>query len=426
MDSASSFRLPAELWGYILEEAILFDGNMAFQTTCSPETYLSFKATCGHAQDKMKSYHRSEVIKRMLRLVCRSWNSILDDWRYKSRWTILSPVLSNPAERHLQLYLPLRADLEVPWGSSHDLFRLWNSWDPWPKGPIRLVRLELLNIREDFYPNIFDGLIKASGNLSSLRSLAIFIRLPNPGVLDILSQSFSHLTHLTLKISYNRDIHSQYHPKDVNVTGKGVLALDRLEVLFFHLSPGIPDTNDWHLPQLHTFHSIPFIRGWKKSIYPLLQRHGSTLQTLDLEELPNELGFLTSDHQFTLPVGFWSCFPLLRLLRINLRYTTWTEFPEYGHPLEWLVHSHGINYTFEFVEALGLLARYREGGCRPKIGISGSFSDRITARRYSHEVGNILRGLERNGTELGIMHCGEWRRLEKPLVVAVGHQKHLV
>lgn len=415
MDSPSSDRLPFELWTHILEDAISFDGNMALQATCSPETYISFKMTCRYTRSRMELYHLSVDIKGTLRLVCRAWNSILGHWRYESRWIILSPVLKS-AETHIQWHLPLRADLEedvrfhfTPNSDLLDVMRfrsrLWRTWDPLPNGPIRLVRLELLNIRKGVYPEIIDDLCTASSNLGSLRSLAIRAHSPSPWVLDIVSQSFPHLTHFTLVMSFDKtDQVTPYHPTDSSVTGKGVLILYRLEVLCLHPLPGTFDLTNWNIPRLHTFHSVPFIRRWEDSIYPLLQRYSSRLETLDLDEVLHGFGALTPErHSFALPVGFWGHFPHLRLLRIDLKDTIWTEFPKNGHPLEWLVHPRTINHTFDFVATLELWARHWAEGGQLKICISGRFADRISAHQYGLAVTVILRDLKKNGTKLQIM-----------------------
>lgn len=124
MNSSSLKDLPLELWEYILDEAIKFDGNIALQTTCSPVTYMAFKASSRAVFDNpgMVLYKKIEIIRRKLRLVCRAWNLFVDNWKYRDRWIRIAPgsVARTPNCQYLRWNTSLRlefrfnsADLEL-------------------------------------------------------------------------------------------------------------------------------------------------------------------------------------------------------------------------------------------------------------------------------------------------------------------------
>jgi len=94
ISTSSSERFPFEIWEQIIEEIISFRNQIALEATCSPVTYLAFKATSINSSS-MYICSELEATRKILRLVCRAWKVFVDDWKYRGYWMGLSNELGN-------------------------------------------------------------------------------------------------------------------------------------------------------------------------------------------------------------------------------------------------------------------------------------------------------------------------------------------
>jgi hypothetical protein len=418
MSSFSPDKAPVEIWERILQEVITFDSNIALQATCSPETYLAFKGTCadGGYDAPMGAYVESEKDRCTMRLVCRSWKTFAEDWKYRDRWVKLRPYEGAEGSLYSLWELPSRIDIRFQtYGISlasrskvnslaQDWLHAWRDRDPSIHRPMQLTRLELLNI----YPTaafneLFEALCEAAGQLGRLRSLSLNIPTRNPWLLDALSGKFPQLTHLTLNMWFT-DLSDEpvthYQSFDPHHK-RGALSLDNLEILLLRTDPGCFDLTHWLLPKLHTVQVDPFSREWNNNIFPFLRNHARTIETLDLDgfsyrEPPRNLG----NKKFALPIGFWEQFNHLQFFRTRLQYIHIVELPKKGHGLKWLAYANPLNDAHDWLKALQIWARSHEGANPRQILMHGNYIKKISGEDLGGAIGLVLQGLRRNGIEL--------------------------
>ena len=278
----------------------------------------------------------------------------------------------------------------------------WRDWQANVYGAMRLVRLEMLSIYPVDFDRIFEGLCQASTSLPRLRSLAISVPARNPWVLDALSMKFPSLVHLTLAMSFSDEVPSQ-PPLAAHAEG---LSLKQLEVLFLHLDPGCFNLKSWALPKIHTIKVNSLPSHWETSIYPFLQRHASTIETLDLDGLDYEaliIGRLSPE--VILPIDFWDTFEQLRLLRMELRRTVFPRAPGRDHSLQWLVDTNPVND----VERVGVLvdnARKQMQMGPDTVAHLVQRTENLRLSELGDAASTLLREMETNGIQL-ISSSGE-------------------
>lgn len=209
---------------------------------------------------------------------------------------------------------------------------------------MRLVRLELASCHSGYFNEIFEALCNASDAVPQLRSLTMSIPFRNPWVLNALSRHFSGLTHLKLAMTFDEETTFPSTSSGKRLHFPGELSLQNLEILFLETTISCFDLTLWKFPKLHTFCVNALPNDWDKNIYPFLQRHANTIETLDLEDLRYlDLRSGIKPREVLLPIGFWDEFEGLKLLRINLRYVVFPGPPKKDHPLRYLVDTNPIN-----------------------------------------------------------------------------------
>lgn len=414
---------PIEIWEHILEETISFDFDLAFQGTCSPETYLSFRSTCGHEpfRPPKTSYDVSENMRKSLRLVCRTWKAFVDSERFHERWIEFKLPAGKIEYQNPSWALPLRIGIRPPqptriarandlWAADVvHLFELWkNAQTQDGRKGIRATRMELPYFYKSDFNRIFEGLCHASSGLSRLRSLAFTISVGNPWTLDALSDSFSNLTHLTLTMRFHEEETPTplwELPKTQRHHLSGGLRLENLEVLFLRPNLSCFSLTSWALPKLHTFSTSPLPTDWETSIYPFLHRHSSTICTLDLGELIY-LGFRSTmrPQKLHLPVDFWDVFGHLRLLRVYLQYTIFHGAPKSDHALQWLVGANPATDTDSF----GSYAQDGEPNDAQNDPLHGS-RESICIEHLEERTREAILGMIQNGVRLVNGHGGQLR-----------------
>lgn len=410
MSTSSSDRLPFEIWEQILEESISFRDKMALETTCSPTTYLAFKATCNNSST-MYSHFDSEATRRVLRLVCRAWKMFADDWRHQDYWIGLSLELGADSPETSIRRVPIRLDIGLlyrrpispPWMPKDESWlQAWCNNDILRNQKIRLTRFQMTNCQMDSqaYSRILQGLCNASSQLSGLRSLAIIILRQRKEDLNLISQCFPRLTHLTVQIAYSGLIASPLRipdsDNDIIPIKKPLLA--KLEVLFLYTRLGCLDITKWMVPQLHTLRITSVSRHWDTYIYPFLQNHGRQLETLDLDD--RFTSWPGGWHVPGLSLEFWEILPRLRLLRIDLQSITMIGFPQREHPLEWLVHNYSLSSAKDLLSLLEGLEGKRSDGVERQLVLEGPYISRIDPADLDGRIGDILKDLKNNGLVL--------------------------
>ena len=405
MPPFTSNTAPIEIWERILHEAITFDSNLALEVTCSPETYLAFRATCQDSRyyPPMEAYIQSEIIRRKLRLVCRTWKAFADDAKYQDRWVRLRPYKQSDRS-YATWNLPTRIDVDFRRvGRGTIVLRsdatenvmcwlgAWRDWQISGRGEMRLVRLEILGIDAYDFNLIFDALCQASKALAQLRSLSINVPTRYQWFLDELSEHFPQLVHLTLDMQFGDEQPSQARPST------GALTLEQLEVLFLLPHPGIFDLGLWVLPRIHTVKVKTLLFPWETHLYPFLQRHANTIESLDLDNTDSMM--LSWGVDIVLPVDFWDTFVHLRLLRVELQRTVFPGPPKDGHSLRWLVDTNPV-YN---VERIGMMITSAEkyGGVDPEtMAIYMQRIKDLCLSKLDDVPRALLREMETNGVHL--------------------------
>jgi hypothetical protein len=236
---------------------------------------------------------------------------------------------------------------------------------------MRLRRLEVLFVTGVIFEAVFKALCEASSILRELRSLGIAVpsaRWMTEGKEDSthfrrLSKFFPQLVHLTLKTCSGDKIEGDVGNGDDNAVEDGMpgeshydtLVLKQLEVLFLFPSTRRFRLSTWSLPSLKHFHVRPVSPTWKRSILPFLERHASTIETLDLDDEVDTSGNFVPVPSSTYDartINFWDIFPRLTLLRCRVVRGRFETFPRQHHALECFVNTEGVFEAEDLILAL--------------------------------------------------------------------------
>jgi len=354
-------RVPVEIWEHILFEVIAFDSIYVSGTSCTSSNYFAFKLTCGNAGSTgyREQCQRRENYLLKLRCVCRAWKAFVDRSSVGSSW-ILAPTLWVERD-HKKWRDVLRLDY-----SGHGAMADWSStktdnsmglsawlvqWNQMKKscGAVKVKRMELLYLRQEFYPNFMTGLCDVAPLLRNLRSLALTIPNEEYPTMEKLADHFPNLTHLTLSMPLNiRDWPGGFSRYE----RLGPLKLNQLEVLFLFPNGRPIDLSTWWLPSLRHIHIRLGVSAWA-STYAFLKHHAANIETIDLEiDEFRSMGWGPSEKPFVLPSDFWNAFVHLRLLRCNWCLFKFETLPRQQHILETFAVADSIGKAAELVDIL--------------------------------------------------------------------------
>jgi hypothetical protein len=232
---------------------------------------------------------------------------------------------------------------------------------------MRVRRLEMLHLCATAFSSVFAALCEASSTLMELRSLGIAVPAVGTGAgnewpFRRLSKCFPELIHLTLRASSGyisvRDVDAETLEEGISGEGQcDALQLGSLEILFLFDSKRQFRLSTWSLPSLKHCHVRPVTAVWKNSIFPFLERHADTLETLDLDDergdrIRGNITSTPSPNYDPRTIDFWGTFPRLRFLRCGLGRKRFATYPGERHTLESFANIDSIRDTDDMIVAL--------------------------------------------------------------------------
>jgi len=289
--------LPVELWEQILDH-VLYIPFLLDTTFLRPQDfYLFIESRLIEYQPHAGAYTQSENERRILRLVCRSWNAILS--RKSMRWVdVYLPhnlSISKRTKRvHLLRSLDGKADT-VTWENAYSASTIFYSG----RGGDTEKDISALFEQAANLQAIRSFIYKGSGN--SLPQFA----------LQTLETSFRTLTSLILTCSEL----------------SGTLHLPNLAILYLGVRATSIDIKEWWFPSLqHIAFGVDSVAGMYQ---PQLQRPfiPGPIDKLQSLSLPYRYAYLDAND------SFWTSHPSLQFLSISSPLFILRSDPPPDHPL---------------------------------------------------------------------------------------------
>jgi len=428
-------RTPYEVWERILLHVIDVTASPVLETTCTPSTYLAFKRTCGDGDSTayQHDYRAAEKHRRNLRLVCRAWNEFADRWDTRERWirfVSLREEISDERWRGVQRLEFVSSGGINPksggmgsWDGEDALYgrhRLvavlfnWKTLGVQGGYGMRLRRLEMLYVTSSAFEDVFKGLCEASGALRELRSLGLAIPSTGGWPLRRLSKHFPKLQHLTLRACFGdgksglEDVADDDVIEEVPGSAEesklhDALRLNELEVLFLVPNKSLFRLSNWSLPSLRHFHVRPVADVWKTKVFPFLERHASTIESLDLDEGTDPTGqtnFAPPDAYDPHTIDFWEIFPSLALLRCRLSRGMFASFPGEKHALQYLVDTEPILDADDLIKVVRPWVERGDVKRLEGVVVFGPYLSRGVYKRDRGPIAGALQQLRWNGIKL--------------------------
>jgi hypothetical protein len=323
--------LPVEVWHQILFAVI--DVPYVLDTVIDPKGCYWRRQDLYHDDD---AYAKSERQRRILRMVCHSWQSFADGHRY--RWITYNSRADPKSARQKQAVAAMEAIQSIPVQSVTDAESVYHTI-----GKPRRIRFPVISSMElellqsltkhlsqkvttlclecpnDYRDEVFDLLISHKDMLPSLRCLM----LTQPGdhltPLQTISSAFPRLTGLTMS-RYETVSHS---PGDS-------ITLPNLESLYLDV-PTLAGLRpeELRMPGLLRLIIPALDMGDLEDVgLNIVRLHGSSLVFLDL----------TCKATGRLPIEFWTWCPALTEFVACFSRVDLGSVVPVGHPLQYIVH----------------------------------------------------------------------------------------
>lgn len=267
-------------------------------------------------------YEQSELQRKTLRLVCRSWCAFVDEYRH--RWITYSTDPNAKSTDHSNALKAINS--ELPSYPRRIMFRIASEQDfdtfqymiDTRSNKARILFTECMDEQEDV---VFNYIMQNHAKLPNLRNLGVgFPKRSMP--LRAISSSFPRLT--TLGINDKPTVYV--------CTEDDQLDLPELEMLKLDLSAfQTSSLKSWKLPSL--IHLITPVHphrigGVERGLEPI-QIFGANLVFLYIYRL---------DVPITLPGEFWNWCPVLKEFSALLSYVYFQTRAPAHHPLNYLFH----------------------------------------------------------------------------------------
>lgn len=289
---------------------------------------------------------------------------------------------------------------------------------------MRLRRLEMLHITESGFGSVIQGLCDAAPSLTCLRSLSLSVPTKSSSSLHAISEHFHRLTHLTLRMTFTQkltdfpdfdsddELDSQSEDDGGRATSH-ILRFPKLEVLFLFPVRHCFDLTNWVLPMLRHVHVRPVGGIWGRTILPFLERHASTIETLDMDDVSTTAiplytsGLAETSNVDTDTLDFWDTFAHLKLLRCKIGRNGFSTYPDQHHAFECLVSANPVVTADDFTAVLGPWVHEDRVKKLKSIVLFGPYMSR-GAFTQKGPVRAILQQLRWNGTRLLNPAGREW------------------